>query len=121
MEMIREISRIFLIIGVTFYYTLHNPHSRFPNAKRYLTINIEGYRSFKKLIAAIRGKLKTGQKTRQLELMEAYIEYRDRVNSREEVNDPQKDIDFGIQIKELKNYQVSPSTTKRKASTLLEW
>lgn len=121
MEMIKEISKIFVEIGVSFYYTLHNPHKKFPNGKRYLTINIEGYRSFDKLINAIDGKLKSGQKTKQLNLIKEYLEYRKKVCADRHFNDPIKDRSYGVKIRDLKNYQVPPSTTKRKASTELWW
>lgn len=121
MGMIKEISEIFVSLGIKFYYGLHNPNKNFPHAKRYLTINVEGYRSMKKVIEAVEGKLFTHQKRDQLKLIREYISFRERVASGIEKKDPQNDIEFSLKIKDLVKQQVSPSTTKREASTVLQW
>ena len=121
MGMIREISEILVQLGIKFYYGLHNPHKKFPNAKRYLTINIEGYRSMSKLIDAIDGKLFTHQKKQQMELFKEYIAFRNRIASGETKKDPEIDKEFSLKVKALVDFQVSPSTTKREASTVLQW
>jgi len=121
MGMIKEVSEIFVSLGIKFYYGLHNPNKRFPNAKRYLTINVEGYRSMKKVIDAIEGKLFTHQKIRQLNLFKEYIIFREKIASGEETKNPEIDNDFALKVKTLVDYQVSPSTTKREASTVLQW
>lgn len=121
MGMIKKVSEIFVSLGIKFYYGLHNPNKRFPNAKRYLTINIEGYRSISKLIDAIDGKIFTHQKSQQMNLFKEYITFRNKVSSGEEPKNPEKDKEFALKVKALVDYQVSPSTTKREASTVLQW
>jgi len=121
MGLIKKVSEIFVSLGIKFYYSLHNPDKRFPNAKRYIIINIEGYRSMSKLIEAVDGKLYTHQKSQQIKLFKEYITFRNRIASGEEIKNPEKDKEFALKVKTLTNYQVSPSTTKREASTVLQW
>lgn len=121
MGLIKKVSEIFVELGIKFYYGLHNPNKKYLNAKRYLTINVEGYRSIKKLIDAIDGKLFTHQKSQQIELMKQYIQFRTDIADKLIPKDAEKDKEFALKIKALKDYQVSPSTTKREASTVLQW
>jgi hypothetical protein len=121
MGMIQKVSEILVPLGIKFYYGLHNPNKKFPNAKRYLTINIEGYRSMSKLIKAIDGKLFTHQKSQQIALFKEYITFREKIASGEEVRNPEKDKEFALKVKTLCDYQISPSTTLREASTVLRW
>lgn len=121
MGMIKKISEIFVPLGIKFYYGLHNPHKKFPNAKRYLTINVEGYRSMTKIIDAVDGKLFTHQKSQQLALIKEYIIFRNNIAAGIESRDPEKDKAFALKVKSLVGYQVSPSTTLREASTVLRW
>jgi hypothetical protein len=53
--------------------------------------------------------------------MKEYLDYRKETIEDKTKNDPNKDIEFGKQIRDLKNYQIPPSTTLRKASTELRW
>lgn len=123
MEMIKRVSEIYCELGAKFWYCLHNPDKRFPHAKKYVSINVEGYRSTKKILLAIIDKLVTTQKKAQAELMLKYIDYRlELIGTRIIRNDDGKnDIKFAEELKALKNYQISPSTTKRVASTPLTW
>jgi len=132
MEMIKRISEIFYDLGVKFYYGLHNPHKRFPNAKRYLTINVEGYRSTKKILNAIIDKLWSGQKVKEAKIMLEYIKYRlalvqERgqngclMAKQSEENFLNNDIRMVMEFKKARQYQVPPPTTKRKASIPLSW
>jgi hypothetical protein len=73
------------------------------------------------VIDAIEGKLFTHQKIRQLSLFKEYIIFREKIASGEETKNSEIDNDFALKVKTLVDYQVSPSTTKREASTVLQW
>lgn len=123
MEMIKEVSEILCDNDVKFYYQLRNKNKNFPNAKQMVYIQIEGYRSVKKIIELISPLLKTGQKTRQAKKILEYIEFRLSIlESNKRSTHPQHTEDqFMIDMKEMGKYQVPPSTTKRLASTPLSW
>jgi len=125
--MIKRISEIYCELGVKFYYTLHNPPKMRPDSMKYISINIEGYKSCKKILEVIKGKTKSLQKNIQISLMLDYINYKilgENINkSREEKIELKEKIDdvFVEKLKEAKRFQISPSTTKRIASTVLSW
>lgn len=121
MELLKEVTRILVALDIRFYVQLHNPNKRFPNAKRYLTVNVEGCKVISKLIPYLEGKMKSGQKTKQIEHIKVYLWYRKESleNGRERTKE--KDQWFLERMKEICHYQVPPSTTKRKASTELMW
>jgi hypothetical protein len=130
--MIKRISEIYCELGVKFYYGLHNPPKQRPDSMQYMSINVEGYRSCKKILEVIIDKVNSISKKQQIELMLNYIEYRlslfqDRkehgyLKTKTTSDDFNNiDIPFVQNLKNAKKCQVSPSTTKRKASTRLEW
>ncbi len=130
--MIKRISEIYCELGVKFYYTLHNPPKERPDSMQYISINSEGYRSCKKILEAIVNKSNSISKKKQMELMLDYINYRLSVSQERgshgylqakvsEEDFIKIDMVFVREIKENKKCQVSPSTTKRKASTVLQW
>lgn len=121
MGMIQRVSEIFCSLGAKFWYRMDAPDKRFKNAKIYIGISVEGYGSCKKVLLAIQGKLHTHQKQKQLELMLEYINYRLGVIAGKEVPVFAKDEKYFEKIRELKRFQVLPSTTKRVASTPLSW
>lgn len=127
MEMIKKVSEIYCELGIKFWYCLHSPHRKFPNAKKYVSINVEGYKSTKKLIDAVIDKLASTQKKMQAKLMSDYVNYRLSILNNRLDKEIQKDnfekidVKFAEELKSLKNYQISPSTTKRVASTPLSW
>jgi len=124
-EMVKKVSEIFYALGAKFWYRLDAGDKRFPNAMGYIHINVEGYRSCKKIIEAIIDKMCDGMKKKQAELMLDYINYRlDLIENKQEKQGVMSDRDksFPQQLKELKRQQVvSPSTTSRKASIPLSW
>lgn len=130
--MIKRISEIYCELGVKFYYTLHNPPKDRPNSMQYISINSEGYRSCKKILEAIIDKSNSISKKKQMELMLDYINYRlskgqergtyGHLKAKVSEEDFIKvDMVFVQEIKKNKICQVSPSTTKRQASTVLQW
>ncbi len=130
MHMLKRISKILCAMGVKFWYRLDTSNKRFPNAMGYIHISIEGYRSCKKVLDSIADKLtEDGSKKKQADLMIDYIDYRLGFFQQRPVNGSyfdnnligEKDKIFAIELKRLKRVQVFPSTTKRRASTPLEW
>jgi hypothetical protein len=130
--MIKKISEIYSELGVKFYYTLHNPPKERPLSMQYISINVEGYRSCKKILDVIVDKSGSISKKKQMELMLDYINYRLSIIQERQINGQLKtkindedfiknDMNFIQKLKENKICQVSPSTTKRKASTVLQW
>ena len=131
MEMVRKISEIYVDLGVKFYYCLHRPSKKFPDSKFSVSINVEGYKSTKKIIEAVIDKMNSSKKE-QAKLMLEYIEYRlglfqprgehGRVGTKTTIADFKNiDLAFVEKLRGCKKYQVSPSTTKRIASTVLQW
>ena len=131
-EMIKKISEIFVGLGAKFYYTLHNPPKNRPDSMQYISINVEGYKSCKKILEAIVNKSNSFQKKKQMELMLEYINYRlSLLQDRDQYGRLSSkvkyekfiaiDTKFVNELQEYKRYQVSPSTTIRKASTVLQW
>jgi hypothetical protein len=129
---IKKISEIFYELGVKFYFTVHNTPKNNPNGMQGLSINVEGYKSCKKILEVIIDKSGSITKKKQIELMLDYINYRlsiiqergyhgylkQKVNNEDFIT---VDIKFVNELKENKKCQVLPSTTKRKASTVLQW
>ena len=131
MEMIKKISEIYVYLGVKFYYTLHRPSKTFPNSKFSVSINAEGYKSTKKIIEAVIEKMNSS-KTEQARLMLDYINYRlglfqprgkHGMVGAKTTDDDFKNIDlvFVEKMHNCKKYQIPPPTTKRIASTVLQW
>ncbi len=129
-ELIKKVSEIFYVLGAKFYFTLHTPNKKFVNAMDYLSINVEGYRSTKKILDAIIDKLHSNKKRQAKKILE-YIEYRLSMFQKRNVNgtlcskikkEQFESIDkkFEESLRYLKHYQILPSTTRRKASTPLE-
>lgn len=129
---IKKISEIYCELGVKFYYTLHNPPKDRPDSMQYISINVEGYRSCKKILEVIEDKSNSISKKIQIELMLDYVNYRlSMIQERglhgylkTKINDEdfvKNDIHFVDELKRNKKCQVSPSTTKRQASTILQW
>ena len=130
--MIKRISEIYCELGVKFYYTLHNPPKDRPDSMQYISINSEGYRSCKKILEAIVEKSNSISKKKQIDLMLDYVNYRlasfqprnlngqliAKVSDEDFIN---IDTKFAQELKANKRCQVSPSTTKRKASTVIWW
>jgi len=130
MHMLKRISEILCAMGVKFWYRLDTSDKRFPNAMGYIHISIEGYRSCKKVLDSIVDKLTdNGSKKKQAELMIDYINYRLGFFQQRSANGSysnnnligERDRNFAIELKRLKKVQIFPSTTKRRASTPLEW
>jgi len=130
--LIRRISEIYYELGVKFYYTLHNPPKDRPDSMQYISINVEGYRSCKKILDVIVDKTYSISKKNQILLMIDYINYRlSIIQKRGEhgylitkiSDDDFRNIDvvFVQKLKEAKKCNVSPSTTKRVASKPLSW
>lgn len=128
---IKKISEILYEMNVKFYFTLHNPSKKFINAKKYISINVEGYRSVKKLLKSIIDYMHSNKKE-EAKAMLIYIDYRLNIlNNRKEFNSltaqekinkfNEIDVEFVKNLKALKNSLISPSTTKRVASKPLEW
>lgn len=129
---IKKISEIYCELGVKFYFGLHNPPKVRPNSMQYISINVEGYRSCKKVLDVIKDKSNSISKKEQIELMISYINYRlsyfqergehGYLKPKIKEDDFENiDIKFAAKLKKAKLCQISPSTTKRKASTILEW
>ena len=121
MELLKEVTRIYVGLGIRFYVQLHNPNKRFPTAKRYLTINVEGCKVISELLPLIEDKMRSGQKIRQVAHIKEYITYRNISLKNKELRTIEKDEWYAKEMKEIYHYQVQPSTTKRKASTELSW
>lgn len=130
--MIRKISEVYCQLGVKFYYGIHNPPKARPDSMQYMSINVEGYRSCKKVLEAIIDKSGSESKKKQMVLMMDYIDYRlslfqergEHGHLKTKISDDDFeniDMKFRQDLKTAKLCQVSPSTTKRKASTVLEW
>lgn len=129
---IKKVSEIYCDLGVKFYYTLHNINKKFPNSMRMISINVEGYRSCKKILEVIIDKSASISKKKQIKLMLDYINYRLSIiqertqlgylKTKVTYEDFIKiDMKFANELKEGKICQVSPPTTRRKASTVLQW
>lgn len=125
MEIIKRSSEIYCELGIKFWYSFIQPDKRFNGrAKGYVHIIVEGYRSCKKLLEAIGDKLQSGQKRRKAELMKEYIEYRlfyFKKPGKSMTVRSERDDNFYNEMISLTKYQVPPSTTRRKASTVLQW
>jgi hypothetical protein len=129
---IKKVSEIYCDLGVKFYYTLHSINKKFPNSMRMISIDVEGYRSCKKILEVIIDKSASISKKKQIRLTLDYINYRlSLIQKREQLGHLKTkvtyedfikiDMKFAKELKESKICQVSPSTTKRKASTVLQW
>lgn len=129
---IKKISSIYCKLGVKFYYGFHNPPKQRPNSMQYISINVEGYRSCKKVLEVVKDKSCSLQKTQQIKLMLDYVNY--RLSLIQERRDHGRllpktskenfeliDKKFVEEISRAKRLQIPPSTTKRKASTELSW
>lgn len=130
MEMIKKCSVIFSELNIKYYYTLKNPSKKFPNGKKGLTINIEGYTSVKQLLDAVKPFVISGQKSREINILLEYIDFRKAyhgmgsnqglsIEKKKELHE--LNLDFKARLDKCKKYQVSPPTTKRVASTPLKW
>jgi len=130
--MIKKISEIYCELGVKFYYGLHNPPKSRPDSMQYISINVEGYKSCKKILEVIIDKSGSISKKEQMILMMSYIDYRLGLHQPREDNGQIKpkvsdedfqniDVKFVADLKNAKKCQISPSTTLRKASSPLSW
>ena len=129
---IKKLSEIYSELGVKYYYGLHNPPKDRPDSMQYISINVEGYKSCRKILEKIVDKSNSLQKKPQIELMIRYVDYRlgimqlrgEKGQLKAKVSEEDfKNIDmhFVEELRNAKRYQIPPSTTKRIASTPLSW
>lgn len=121
--MLHRVSEILVHYDIKFYWQVRRSlGEKYINAKEYLILAVEGYRSVKALAELICDKVYTHQKKAQLEVVLEYINNRLDELSRDGGT---ADINAGMQYynecKRLSSVRIPPSTTKRVASTVLSW
>lgn len=124
-RMVRKISEIYLENGIRFHYYLQN-NKHYNNTSCGVRITASGYRNMKKLLDLIMPYLVC--KLDQAMLMREYIESRLQPRIRDErgwlivdEENRKKSQWYFAEMRRLKTPPINPSTTTRKASTILGW
>lgn len=122
-HLLRKASIILCDNGIKFYWGFHRNTYRYKGKavrKDYLSLSVEGYRSFMKLYELIGDKL-CGSKKAQAEHIAEYVTMRLEELKSNRTASYEKGLWYFHELKRMRHDLVPPSTTKRVASTPLGW